>query len=117
MRRLLQWIALVALMIVATILLGWWTVPILGAVWGAAMAASRRVALTAAAAGATPRQGSARRSRPRRLEVGRNSARQHQSRAGDSIAFSARSLSSGWSWKSQPVFGKRRSWRQLAYGR
>ena len=53
MRRLLQWSALVALMIVATILLGWWTVPILGGVWGAAMAASRRVALTAAAAGAT----------------------------------------------------------------
>ena len=52
MRSLLAWLTLAVLIAVATAMLGWWTVPVLGGLSGALMAAERRPVLFAGAAGA-----------------------------------------------------------------
>jgi len=52
MRRLLLLVFLTAAMLLGTIGLGWWTVPLLGAAWGASGPINRRLATSAALAGA-----------------------------------------------------------------
>ena len=52
MRPLLAWLTLAVLIAAATAMLGWWMVPVLGAISGALMAAERRPVLLTGTAGA-----------------------------------------------------------------
>lgn len=52
MRRVVLVIFLTAAMLLGTIGLGWWTVPLLGAAWGASRPFNRGLAVSAALAGA-----------------------------------------------------------------